>query len=133
MRKRPSCRSTREEGTGCAVALRRWRYWIAAPAAVAVALLIDRWGAPRAPQPSDPLAARTAALDTKALMAVHELLQTVVPPDENLPPVALDEDLMAAPPLGDLVGARPPSAVPGDGDLSDTELEGIGGLIGGLG
>ncbi len=123
----------REGGAGCADALRRWRYWIAAPAAVAVALLINRWGEPRTPQPPDALAARTAALDTNALMAVHELLQTVVPPDENLPPVAPDEALMAAPPLGDLVGVGPPPAVPGEGDLSDTELEGIGGLIGGLG
>ncbi len=126
-------RRRREGGAGCAVTLRRWRYWIAAPAAVAVALLIYRWGAPRAPQPPDPLTAHTAALDTHALLAVHELLPTVVPPDENLPAVAPDEALMAAPPLGDLVGVGPPPAVPGEGDLSDTELEGIGGLIGGLG
>ena len=111
----------------------RRRYWIAAPAAVAVALLIYRVGEPRPSPEPEPLAARTAALDTHTLIALRELLQTLIPPDGYVPPMWTgDEELLAALALGDLVGVTVSSPMPRAADLSDMELEGIGNLAGGL-
>ena len=86
-----------------------------------------------------PTAAHSALLFALESAAAHaasatELMQTVVPVDEDVPRVGADDEaLLAALPLDDLVGVRLPSAVPQATELSDAELEGIGNLIGGLG
>ena len=111
-----------------------WRYAVGLAAAAAVAVFIYRVGERHPPPVPDPLAAHTAVLDANSLIALHELLQTVVPVDEDVPRVGADDEaLLAALPLDDLVGVRLPSAVPQATELSDAELEGIGNLIGGLG
>lgn len=109
----------------------RWRYPLALAASAAVAVLVYRIAVqtPAAPPAGTP--SQLAALDSQAVLAVHELMQTLVPVDEYVPePSADDESELAALPLGDLVGVRATAELPALSDFDDTELDGLGTLIG---
>jgi anti-sigma factor RsiW len=110
------------------------RYPIAVAVSLAVALAVYRLAA--RPPMSQPAASteQVAQLDNQSLAALHDLMQAVVPTDESLSQgSADDETLLAALPLNELVGVTILPEAPRAADLEESELEGIGDLIGDLG
>jgi hypothetical protein len=113
-----------------------WRIPVAVTASVLLALFVYRLAERvRQPPPASP-PARITALDAEALVALHELVRTVVPADEILPATNADEDaVLTALPWSGLLSASPPTAVPAAAppwasDLSDAALQRIESLIG---
>lgn len=111
-----------------------WRYPLAATAALLVALFVYRFAEyPQTPQPTA-AESQFAALDTDSLLVVHELMKALAPRYEQMPQIPPDDDtLLAALSAGDLVGVNPSPEAPQATDLTETELEGIGKLVGELG
>jgi len=110
-----------------ALRLSPWRYPAAVVASVLVAVFVYQVALPPVAIPP------RAALDTEAMAALHDVMQAVVPADEYLPPVSPDDEtLLAALPLEGFIGDTAPDVSPAD-ELSDSELDGIEGLIGGRG
>ena len=115
-------------------ALRAWRYPVAVAASALVAVLVLR--SVHAPQPMQPdvLQAQIAALDPDSVEALHDLTKTLVSPEESLTQLAgADPTQLAELPLDELVGVTVPPDVPTAGDLSDSELDRVDTLLGGLG
>lgn len=117
-----------------AFAMPTLRYPIAVAVSLAVALAVYRL-AERPPM--SPLGAATeqvAQLDNQSLAALHDLMQAVVPTDESLSQASADDEtLLATLPLNELVGVPILPEAPRASDLEESELEGIGDLIGDLG
>ena len=112
----------------------RWRAPVAVTASVLVALVVYRI-ADRAqhPQTATPVP-RLVALAPDSLVALHDLLNAVVPMDEILPASNADADaLLAALAWSGVMNMSPRSEPPEAGDLSDAALDGISGLVGGPG
>jgi anti-sigma factor RsiW len=112
-----------------------WRYPLAAAASALVALAVYHFAA------SSPVTApgaleeeEFAALDTESLLSLRELMQTLVPADEQIAEAGADDDvLLAALPLSDFTGTADVYETPQANDLSDGELEGLNTLVGDLG
>lgn len=124
-------RSSAQPGAGWVRDVTRfgvWRYPIAATAGLVVALAVYQ-AAQRPPDISgSPVAAQLAALDTDALLMLNDLAAAVAPADEGLPDGPQDEEVVVA--AADLVGVQELSAVPSERGLNDTDIEGVGELIG---
>ncbi|MFI5395732.1 MAG: anti-sigma factor family protein [Candidatus Binatia bacterium] len=110
-----------------------WRYPLAATAALLVALFVHRFA--EYPQTPPPNAAESqfAALDTDSLLVLRDLTRALAPSYEQMLQMLPDDDtLLAALPAGDLVGINPSPEAPQAVDLTESELEGIGNLVGDL-
>jgi anti-sigma factor RsiW len=109
-----------------------WRYALAAGASALIAVAVYRFAA------SPPVAApgapeeELAALDTDSLLSLRDLMQTLVPVDEQIAD-ADDDALLAALPLGDFAGNTGVARAPQANDLSDNELEKLHTLVGDFG
>lgn len=107
----------------------RWRYPLALAASAAMALLVYRLSV-RLEVPTAEPDAQVASLDNELVLALHDVMQAVGPPDEYLPPTADTESDLTALAMGDLIGVRPAPEVPSLNDLDEADLDGVGGLIG---
>lgn len=117
-----------------AVRLSRWRYPIAATAALLLALAVYRIAARPHESGSASVAAQLAALDTEVLDAVGDLADAVAPADDSLNyHPREDEVAVATLAVGELVGTHTLSHVPDETELSDADLEGVDDLIGNVG
>jgi len=113
---------------------RAWRYPLAAAAALVLATGVYRFAErQRAQAPSDIGQTAVAALDPRSLGSLDEFMEVLVPQDDGLaqsPPE--DDTLLAALQLEDSPAStflpEPPQAT----ELSDDELDGISGLVGGV-
>lgn len=107
-----------------------WRYPIAVAAALLVGLGIYRFAADQPQQPGS-MERQLAELDTDSLARLHDLMQALEPADEQaVAPEPDDGTLLAAAPFSDLAtGIDVPPTVQTN-DLSDSELEGLGTLVG---
>jgi len=109
--------------------------WLRPLAATATALLIavlayrvvERRPPAMAPDVS------IAALDADVLAALPDLMRTLLPSDDETPPPALiDARLLSSQALQDLVGASVSLSIPAAPELSDTEIQSLDGLVGGM-
>jgi hypothetical protein len=110
----------------------RWRMPVAVAAAALLALSVYQF-AERAqhPQTVTPVP-RIAAFDTGSLVALQELLRAVVPTDEIIPATNTGSDaLLTALAWSGVMNVSPQAEPPQAGALSDADLDGINGLIGG--
>ena len=117
-------------------AMRRpvWRYPIAVGASVIVALLVYRFAERPPATPSGAAAVQIAQLDSDSLAALRDLMRALEPADEPFSQVSSDDETqLAALPLNELVGVSVAPELPRTSDLNESELEGIGDLIGDLG
>ncbi|MFQ5666572.1 MAG: sigma-70 family RNA polymerase sigma factor [Candidatus Binatia bacterium] len=109
-----------------------WRYPALAAASVLVVLLAYRFGQhARTPAPAH---VQIATLDADSLAALDEVIRVMAPRDgsvlQTTPPGAATPLVLR---LSGLVGMRSELAVPSMTDLTESELERVGDLIGGVG
>ena len=111
-----------------------WRYPLAAAASVLIAVAVYRLAvSPPVTPPAAP-EAQLAALDTDSLLSLRELMQTLVPADEQIAEAGAEDDvLLPALPLSDFAGSAAVAETPQANDLSDGELEKLGTLVGDFG
>jgi hypothetical protein len=114
---------------------RAWRYPLAATAALLLALVAYRLAErPPIPAPPDGGESAFAALDPQSLVALHELMESLLPSDDALAPTSSDDDArLAALPVEDLIGSSTLPEAPQVTDLTENELDGLGNLVGGIG
>lgn len=109
-----------------------WRYPLAAAASVLIAVAVYHFAA--APPVTAPGASEEefAALDTDSLLSLRDLMQTLVPADEQITDDG-DDALLAALPLDAFAGSAGSAAAPQTDELSDSELEKLHTLVGDFG
>jgi anti-sigma factor RsiW len=110
------------------------RYPLALATSVLVAVAVYHFAA------SPPLIApgapegQLATLDTDSLLSLRELMQTLVPADDQMPESGTEDDaLLAGLPLDTFVPSTGVVAAPQANDLSDGELEKLRTLVGDFG
>jgi hypothetical protein len=110
-----------------------WRYAFAAGVSALIAVAVYHFAASRpVAAPGAPEEEEFAALDTDSLLSLRDLMQTLVPADEQIADAG-DDALLAALPLDDFAGNTGVAAVPQANDLSDNELEKLHTLVGDFG
>jgi len=111
-----------------------WRYPLAAAASVLIALAVYYFAASSPMRAPSALEEEFAALDTESLLSLRELVQTLVPADEQIAEAGADDDaLLAALPFSDFAGSADVDETPQANDLSDRELDGLDTLVGDFG
>lgn len=111
--------------------LAAWRYPLAAAVSLLVAFGVYHFTQSSRPQRQTAAPEAIAQLDAPSIAAVHDLMRTLVPSDDDLSEAPADDDsLLAALPLDAFVNVTVTPQVPQTDDLSSSELEGLGGLVG---
>ena len=111
-----------------------WRYPLGAAASVLIAVAVYHLAASPPVTPPGAPEEELAALDTDSLLSLRELIQTLVPAEEQIAETGAEDDvLLAALPLGDFAGSAAVAATPQVNDLSDSELEKLDTLVGDFG
>jgi anti-sigma factor RsiW len=111
-----------------------WGYPLAAAASALIAVAVYHFAASPPVTPPGVPEEELAALDTNSLLSLRELMQTLVPADEQISEAGAEDDvLLAALPLSDFAGSADVAETPQVNDLSDSELEKLDTLVGGFG
>lgn len=111
-----------------------WRYPAALAASVLIALFVYRVAERVPTPPSSPPELQVATLDTGSLVALHDLMRALAPAEDYVPAYRSDEEIeLASLEMSDLVGVSPSVQAPHAGELSDSDLEGIGNFLGDYG
>jgi hypothetical protein len=108
----------------------RWRYPIAASAALVVALAVYHIADRTPGSGTSSIAVQLAALDTESLLTLADLAEAMAPAAHDMTDVPPDEELLLA--ASDLVATQMVPPVPDESELSDADIQGMDELVGNI-